>query len=352
LVNNRITTLIGATTPATLDTLEEIVTYIEDTSSNLVTTMMDFDSFKNDTDSSFNKLKNGNLSVASAGSADKATSLFGGSAGVLPYQDASGSTKFTVVGVSGELLQSQGNSTPTWVKASNLSVASAGSAGSADKSTNLSGGSAGVLPYQDATDSTKFTVVGVSGELLQSQGNSTPTWVKASNLSVASAGSAGSADKSTNLSGGSAGLVPYQDATDSTKFTVVGLSGELLQSQGTGAPTWVKASNLSVASAGSADKSTNLSGGSAGLVPYQDATDSTKFTVVGLSGELLQSQGNSAPTWVSFSSLAAGKLNFYVGNTPNIGSPPYIRYDSDNNKVYLKPYDGVTEIVLYQPPPS
>ncbi len=48
-----------------------------------------------------------------------------------------------------------------------------------------------------------------------------------------------------------------------------------------------------------AGKATNLAGGSAGQVPYQSATDTTGFTSTGTAGQVLTSQGTSAPTWTT-----------------------------------------------------
>ncbi len=48
-----------------------------------------------------------------------------------------------------------------------------------------------------------------------------------------------------------------------------------------------------------AGKATNLAGGSAGQVPYQSATDTTGFTGTGTAGQVLTSQGTSAPTWTT-----------------------------------------------------
>lgn len=44
---------------------------------------------------------------------------------------------------------------------------------------------------------------------------------------------------SINLSGGAAGRIPYQSAATTTLFTAVGTAGQVLSSNGTGAPTWV-----------------------------------------------------------------------------------------------------------------
>jgi hypothetical protein len=47
----------------------------------------------------------------------------------------------------------------------------------------------------------------------------------------------------------------------------------------------------------------NLLGGAAGVVPYQSAPNTTAFTAAGTSGQFLQSNGTTAPTWVT---LATG----------------------------------------------
>jgi hypothetical protein len=44
---------------------------------------------------------------------------------------------------------------------------------------------------------------------------------------------------------------------------------------------------------------TNVVGGTAGQVHYQSATDTTSFTATGTAGQVLTSQGSSAPTWTT-----------------------------------------------------
>lgn len=48
----------------------------------------------------------------------------------------------------------------------------------------------------------------------------------------------------------------------------------------------------------------NLTGGTAGEVPYQSSANTTSFTAVGTAGQILQSNGASAPTWVNNNALA------------------------------------------------
>ena len=151
-------------------------------------------------------------------------------------------------------------------------------------STNLSGGSTYAFPYQTSSGTTTFLSAGTSGQILQTLGTGAiPAWVSQSTLSVGSA---------TNIVGGSAGVIPYQTAIGATGFTAVGSASQLLQSNGTSAPSWVSASTLTVSNA------TNLSGGGAGYIPYQSASGSTLFLSAGTAGYVLQSNGTSAPSWV------------------------------------------------------
>lgn len=132
------------------------------------------------------------------------------------------------------------------VAASTLSVsyaATAGSAGSATTATtatNLAGGLAGSVPYQTGAGATTFLGLGTTNYVLTA-GASAPQWVAQSTLSVGSAATATSATTATNLAGGAAASIPYQSAAGTTAFlaSVAGDSGKVLQSNGTSAPSWV-----------------------------------------------------------------------------------------------------------------
>jgi len=50
-----------------------------------------------------------------------------------------------------------------------------------------------------------------------------------------------------------------------------------------------------------------LTGGLAGQIPYQTAANTTSFTAAGTSGQFLQSNGSSAPTWTTPSYASTGK---------------------------------------------
>lgn len=132
------------------------------------------------------------------------------------------------------------------VAASTLSVsyaATAGSAGSATTATtatNLAGGLAGSLPYQTGAGATTFLGLGTSTFILTA-GGSAPTWTNPSSITVGSASTATSATTATNLAGGAAASIPYQSAAGTTAFlaSASGDSGKVLQSNGTSAPSWV-----------------------------------------------------------------------------------------------------------------
>jgi len=92
---------------------------------------------------------------------------------------------------------------------------------------NLIGGATGSLVYQSSANTTSFLPVGVEGEVLTVGPNGTLDWT--SGLTV---------QRANNLTGGSAGVVPYQSGVSTTSFTAVGTTNTVLHSNGTGAPTW------------------------------------------------------------------------------------------------------------------
>jgi hypothetical protein len=134
----------------------------------------------------------------------------------------------------------------TNVPASGLSVsyaATAGSAGSATTAgtaTNLAGGTTGALPYQTGAGATTFLNLGTSTYILTA-GASAPTWTDPSSITVGNATNATNATTATNLAGGAAASIPYQSGAGATAFlaSVAGDAGKVLQSNGTSAPSWV-----------------------------------------------------------------------------------------------------------------
>lgn len=132
------------------------------------------------------------------------------------------------------------------VAASSLSVSfattagSAGSATTATTATNLAGGTTGALPYQTSAGATTFLNLGTSTYILTA-GASAPGWTDPASITVGNATSATSATTATNLAGGAAASIPYQTGAGATSFigSVAGDAGKVLQSNGTSAPSWV-----------------------------------------------------------------------------------------------------------------
>ncbi|CAB5212676.1 hypothetical protein UFOVP192_43 [uncultured Caudovirales phage] len=127
-------------------------------------------------------------------------------------------------------------SNPTWITSILGSIVSGAVATAtlATTATNIGGGTAGALAYQSGLGATSFLSLGTTNYVLTA-GATAPQYVAQSTLSV---GSATNATNATYLVGGVAGAVVWQSATGVTGFTAAGTTGQFLQSNGTGAPTW------------------------------------------------------------------------------------------------------------------
>jgi hypothetical protein len=113
---------------------------------------------------------------------------------------------------------------------------------------------------------------------------------------------------------GVAGAIVYTTGS-AMALSLAGTSGQVLTSGGTSGPTWVSASALSTGTATTATTATNIAGGSAGYLVYQQDTNTTGFITPGTSGYVLRSTGAStAPSWVT-SALTIGSTAAQVGDT-------------------------------------
>jgi hypothetical protein len=111
------------------------------------------------------------------------------------------------------------------------------------------------------------------------------------------------------------GGVAYAVNANSVSFVPPGPTGRLLQSNGVGAaPTWVTPDNLT---AGNAELSANIIGGTAGQILYQGAPDVTNKLPIGTNNTVLTSSG-TAPQW-STSLTLAGTIS-HAGLTPSAGT--------------------------------
>jgi hypothetical protein len=145
--------------------------------------------------------------------------------------------------------------------------------------TNLAGGAVGSLPYQSGAGTTAFLA-----------GNTTTT-----PQFLTSTGTGAAAQAPTLTSSTGSGSVVL--ATSPTLVTPnLGTPSTLVGTNITGT-----AAGLSIggnaATATSATTATNLSGGAASQIPYQTGAGATGFVANGTAGQVLKSNGTSAPSW-------------------------------------------------------
>ena len=177
--------------------------------------------------------------------------------------------------------------------------------------TNITSYTIGDLIYASGATTLSKLGVGSAGQVLTLSGG-VPTWA-----TPAAAG---------NIAGGASWEIPYQSAPNTTGFINVGSAGQYL-TNGSGAekPYWTTLPN-SVA---------NISGGVASQLLYQDGLNSTAFLANGTSGQILQSNGASAPSWETPTTLVSGTY------TPTLT----ILANLDSGSSYLCTYTRVGDIV-------
>jgi len=98
---------------------------------------------------------------------------------------------------------------------------------------------------------------------------------------------------------GTTANLPVVTTTSGVLTTVpAGTAGQVLTSNGgTSAPSFQTLSATST-------NATNLTGGSAGTVPYQSAAGTTAMLAAGTSGQVLRSNGAAAPSWLTLGNSA------------------------------------------------
>ena len=137
---------------------------------------------------------------------------------------------------------------------------------------------------------------GTSGQVLISGGSTAaPTW-----------GTASAATTATNLAGGSNGTIPYQSAAGTTQMLAVGTSGQVLQTNGAGAPSWVTPTSATInvqtfTSSGTWTKP-SLAAGSRVQIQVWGAGGSGGKSSVGAGGG---GGGGYKERWVTLSSMGA-----------------------------------------------
>lgn len=217
------------------------------------------------------------------------------------------------------------------VAASTLSVSyattagSAGSATTATTATNLAGGTVGGLPYQSGAGSTTFLGLGTSTYILTA-GASAPAWSDPAGITVGSATNATNATTATNLAGGAAASIPYQTASGTTAFIASGSgdANKVLQSNGTSAPSWVTPVAYATVTDDTTTNSTFyplIANQTAGSLTTE-YTSSTKFQFNPFSG-ILTATGFSG-SGANLTSLAAGQLSGTIPSAVLGNSTVYI----------------------------
>lgn len=115
---------------------------------------------------------------------------------------------------------------------------------------------------------------------------------------------------STNLAGGSNGTIPYQSAAGTTQMLAVGSPGQLLQTNGAAAPTWV------AASAGALTLLSTVTASASATVDIETTFDSTydNYMIVA-SGITCVTSGNlQARLKIGGSYITGGAYDYHVTN--------------------------------------
>jgi hypothetical protein len=139
-----------------------------------------------------------------------------------------------------------------------------------------------------------ISVAGSSGVTSFSGGSTGLTPSSATYGAVTLAGTLASGYGGTGFASYTTGDTLYANGSGLLAKLGIGASTTIMTSSGS-APQWSTASSVSVGTA------TNLAGGAAASIPYQSGTGTTAFlsSSAGDSGKVLQSNGTSAPSWVT-----------------------------------------------------
>ena len=163
--------------------------------------------------------------------------------------------------------------------------------GAAYGGTGLTSYTIGDIIYASGTTTLAALPDVATGNVLLSGGvGVAPAWGKV-DLTAAVSNTLPIANGGTNATAApTAGAVAYGTGS-AYAFSLAGSSNEVLLSGGAGSPTWSAQSALSVGTA------TNLAGGIASQIPYQTGAGATSFIANGTAGQVLKSNGTSAPSW-------------------------------------------------------
>ena len=179
--------------------------------------------------------------------------------------------------------------------------------GTITTATNIANGTAGQIHYQSAPGITAFAGPGTAGQILLSAGTSAPTYTNTASVYV------GAASSAVNLFAGTAGQIHYQSAANTTAFLGTATTGNFLQANYVGAPTWTTTASMYV---GASTSAVNIFGGTTGQLHYQSGAGTTAFAGPGTAGQLLVSGGAAVPVYTNTGSIGVG----FVSNALSTGT--------------------------------
>ena len=144
----------------------------------------------------------------------------------------------------------------------------------------------------------------------------------------------GTSSTATNLAGGSNGTIPYQSAAGTTQMLAVGTSGQVLQTNGAGAPSWVTPSTGAVSlitSVNIANVQTHNFTGLSGYYNYR-----LFFTAVS------SASVSSTAIRIQVGSGSASASSYYFGGVRTDGTS-VSSTERDNDTAFV-PFDGVNDL--------
>jgi hypothetical protein len=197
--------------------------------------------------------------------------------GVLPI--ANGGTGLSATPTNGQIAIGNGTNYSLTTLTAGSGVSITNGAGSISISATGSGGTVTSVNASGGTTGLTFSGGPITGSGTLTLGGT---------LAVANGGTNGTATPT-------AGAIAYGTGT-AYAFSSAGSASQVLLSGGTGVPTWSAQSSLAV---GTATTATNLAGGTASQIPYQTGAGATAFIANGTSGQVLRSNGASAPSWAA-----------------------------------------------------
>jgi hypothetical protein len=287
-----------------------------------------------------------------------AANLLAGSQGQIAYQSAANTTAFASSGTTGQFLQATTNGAPAFTSTGSMYVNSAVNA------QTLYGGVAGSLHYQSATGVTAFTS-GTTGQILVAATNSAPVYtstgsIYVGNAAVANILNAGNTSTqqvgySANILGGAAGSLPYQSGANATTFLAGGSAQQHLVYGTSNTLVWQSTSTFSGGTAsatGVANQSVTITGGGLGVTgdSYFSAALKTAGSLIAGStaGDTGTNTSNSlyvaGGAWIDKTLVVQGDVTFkgnavFQGTTTNVISTN--TYYTDNILELHVPPTGV-----------